>query len=766
MPSRTNRELPPRSCGCYTKSLTILLLVVTLMLSACGDGASSGSQQSAVLSGNWQFTAFTNTPDLTSTSGLQSGFLLQNKNSVTGAVVYSNTLTSGGAVPCNSGAAPITGTISGQSVTLTATAGTQTFTLTGMLNSDGSITGTYTATPGPSVLVNGTPTACGEGTSGTALTFSAQSVPPLTGSIAGSFHSATSGALLNQNFPVTGSLTQGGNIGASNATVTGTLSFVNPTTLISDYPCIETASVNGQISGKNVVLQIIGTDGSNIGQIGGTTGSGVNPVSFQSIAPNGYILQSAVTPGYTVNSPACAGVNSDAGNICLALNGSTACQQPLTLSPALLTFPPQLLGPTPTTQTVALTNSDPSGVALDGLNIEFQLPSSVNFTGYSDFNGLPNFMATDDCVTGGEILSPNENGSLFSLAAGGSCTITVSFVPQQSCSWLPFPPSSPPSFCPSPLAAELIVNSPMSADSDNKFAVPITGSGLSFIQTSTPEIDFGAEAVGEASLPQLLTFTNSSANPVQILGSSPCLNPPGTIPFTLPHDPLTYGSPVAGLQVVVNGSAFPSQISPLAPNYTTISYNCDLDPSSKQPNFQISSDTCTGTALSSQATCSLQITYVPQPATNLGGGLDFFLELNTVQCWPPATPPADCEIDSGRFPVEIKANPPSPLRMLPSAGLDFGNLSVGKSSVAQTIMLLNDPVANAPTVNFIGKIQVSGNYTETDDCPFSLAPGGSCTLTVTFRPTAVGYDPGTLTINYTPAPANQAQTVYLHGTGQ
>ena len=66
-------------------------------------------------------------------------------------------------------------------------------------------------------------------------------MPPLTGSITGSFHSGGTGdnsGLVNQDFPVTGSLTQGPNIGASNATITGTLSFIDPTTGLSNYPCI------------------------------------------------------------------------------------------------------------------------------------------------------------------------------------------------------------------------------------------------------------------------------------------------------------------------------------------------------------------------------------------------------------------------------------------------------------------------------------------------------------------------------------------------
>jgi hypothetical protein len=106
--------------------------------------------------------------------------------------------------------------------------------------------------------------------------------------------------------------------------------------------------------------------------------------------------------------------------------------------------------------------------------------------------------------------------------------------------------------------------------------------------------------------------------------------------------------------------------------------------------------------------------------------------------------------------------------MSPAAGLDFGNVSVGKSSVTQTVTLINDPAPNGPTVNFVGKVVVSGSYSETDDCPFSLAPRDSCTLTITFKPIAGGYNPGTLAINFTTSSnaSLQTQNVYLRGTGQ
>jgi hypothetical protein len=540
-PSRANRVLPP-FCGRYANGMWVLLLVtiliMTIILSACGGGTSGGSQQSATLSGNWQFTMAPQTDgnnnDPTFSGGLLGGFLLQNNDSVTGQTVYSVTLSTT-QTPCNSGSAPVTVTISGQNVTITEVAGTQTFTLTGTLSSDGStMMGTYTSTAG--TAANGS--VCGYAETG--LSWSAVSVPPLTGSIQGSFHSTEVGTdLTNQDFAVSGSLTQGQNIGASNATVTGTLSFIDPTTLLSDYPCFSTASVNGQISGNTVILQIIGINGSTLGQIGepAVSTTGVNPVTFVS-AQGGYILH-GVGPSYILATSACPGnlgaasTAGDSGDICLALNSTTACQQPITLSPAVVTFPAQMLGSAPTSQTITLANNSSS--ELVGLTLNFTNDYDNLFEGFSDFNGVASFAETDVCGAGGV----SSGGEPFDLASGQSCAITVSFSPQESCPWLPFgkPPAitgAPPEWCPLPQIATVTAtlctasnckNSPTSVDGDQAFTVPVTGIGVSAIQPSSPELDFGAEEqgqlnppkAGEASLPQMLSFTNTSGNPVQIL---------------------------------------------------------------------------------------------------------------------------------------------------------------------------------------------------------------------------------------------------------
>jgi hypothetical protein len=744
--------------GGYVKSLWVWLLAA-LMFSGCGGShSSSSSQNSGPLAGNWQFVlaspadgSFLGSPNpaCSSTPGTtlpicSGGFLLQNKGSVTGALVYSIELppsqNGGSPTLCNSGSAPVTGTINGQNVTLTAVAGTQTFTLTGTLSSDGStMMGTYASTDGK---------GCGTAQSG--LQWTATSVQPLTGSVqgifhsvAGNFHTATGDVLVisNQDFAVSGDLTQGANIGASNATVTGTLNF-------QGYPCLDSAFVNGQISGNSVILQIIASNGLNAGQIGspGLPSDTVSAVVFQNTAQGGFVLKG--TKGYGVSTQVCPVANfpGDLGDVCLALGNSTSCTQPISLSPASLTFPSQALGSLPTSQTITLTNTDPSNVTLTGLSISNLSLPTIAFPGSSDFTGLPNFIEQDNCASAPQ--------ATFSLAPQQSCSITIAFAPQQSCPWVPSgtPPSSlgaSPSVCPFPLTATLTVNSPTSADNLTAFAVPISGTGLSAIVPSTPELDFGAEAVGETSPAQVLSFTNQGNSPVQILPalSQPCVNPN---PQTLSR-PLAPGT-IAGLQVDTGN---------ISASGSTVQYVCDSDLISKLPNFKISVNTCTGSLLVPQASCSIQVSFAPQPGTSLVSGLDYFLELNTLQCTSITT--ANCEIDSGRFPVELTANMPSPLRMSPGAGLDFGIQAVGKVSAPLTITLFNDPSdPNAATINFTGNL-VRGDYAETDDCGASLAPGSSCTLTITFKPKIVGFDPGTITIAYT---IGQTQIIHLRGTGQ
>ena len=499
---------------------------------------------------------------------MEGGFLLQSKGSVTGGVTYSVSLPpqqqGGGldALQQRVGVRSPEQSTMGLNVSLTVAAGVQTFTLSGTLSAGGTtMAGTYASTDGN-----------GCGTAQTGLRWTAISVPSLTGAIQGSFHSSLNPALRNQDFPVTGTLTQGDNIGASNATVTGMLNFAG-------YPCLTTASVNLQISGSSVILQIIATNGLNVGQIGAAPGlSNPAPVVFESAAGGGGAILHGAN-AYGISTKSCPGgtLAGDIGNVCIALGNSTSCTQPILLSPASIVFPMQAVGSAPTTQTITLTNTDPSTPPSRAyrsrliLNRENQPPCLGPATSTA--------CRTSHCRT----IAPARRGRPFALASQQSCTITISFSPQQSCPWLPLTAlgGEPPAACPFPLAATLTVNSPTSADSNTAFAVPISGLGLSALVPSTPELDFGSKALNQTSAPQTLSFTNQGTTPVQILPSvkQPLCESVGRSVLHIPR-PLTSGE-VGGLQV---------DTAAITPNGSTINYSCDSDLTSKLPNFQISAE--------------------------------------------------------------------------------------------------------------------------------------------------------------------------------
>ena len=466
------------------------------------------------------------------------------------------------------------------------------------------------------------------------------------------------------------------------------------------------------------------------------------------------------------------------------MGNSTACTQPILISPPLLTFPQQLLGSAPSSQTFTLTNN--SAATLSGLTITLDpLPgTSIGispFNQLSDFDGLPNFTEQDNCSSSPG--APFNAGAPFSLTAQQSCNITISFEPQQSCSWIPYNGGNPnsqegvtPLLCPYSLSALLTVTDPQNGqnqnDPDTAFNVPITGSAASDLVPVAGELDYGWEGPAESSSPQTVTFTNQGTQPVEVLPTIPNQPCGGTIDqngFTLQR-PLTSSSGVSDFQIVrgniSDGLTLPPP-SPVGNGVDNIIYYCDADLTSNgTPSFQLSDDTCGGQTIQPGASCSVNVTFAPQAkALKAAVSLDYFLELNTLQCSSSVT--ADCEIDSGRFPLEIKSNPPSPLRMTPAAGLWFGVQTKGQTTAPLTVTLFNDPNdPNSQTVTFTGN-KITGDYLESDNCGASLAPGASCTLNFTFTPKVVGYDAGTFAIIY-PVGLSETvtETIYLRGAGQ
>jgi len=91
--------------------------------------------------------------------------------------------------------------------------------------------------------------------------------------------------------------------------------------------------------------------------------------------------------------------------------------------------------------------------------------------------------------------------------------------------------------------------------------------------------------------------------------------------------------------------------------------------------------------------------------------------------------------------------------------LDFGDQWVGTTSSPQTVTLANS--GNTPLI--ISDVVATGDYGQASACVGTMAPGDSCTITVTFTPTATGPRNGTVAVsdNGWASP----QTVALSGVG-
>jgi len=111
----------------------------------------------------------------------------------------------------------------------------------------------------------------------------------------------------------------------------------------------------------------------------------------------------------------------------------------------------------------------------------------------------------------------------------------------------------------------------------------------------------------------------------------------------------------------------------------------------------------------------------------------------------------------GNWPAPVYPPYPSTGVTVAPGALSFGSVTDGTTSAAQTVTVSN-PTGSAASVS---SISASGDFTQANTCGSSIAANGSCTVSVTFAPTATGARTGTLTVNA----GGVTNTVSLSGTG-
>ena len=109
--------------------------------------------------------------------------------------------------------------------------------------------------------------------------------------------------------------------------------------------------------------------------------------------------------------------------------------------------------------------------------------------------------------------------------------------------------------------------------------------------------------------------------------------------------------------------------------------------------------------------------------------------------------------------VMLSGNGTGPEIAFSPAVLYFPQQPVNTIGPSQPVSVTNTGTANL----VISSMQISTDYIQTNDCPASLSPSSSCTVSISFKPTLYGSRPGTLTVADNAAASPQA--VQLSGAG-
>jgi hypothetical protein len=169
--------------------------------------------------------------------------------------------------------------------------------------------------------------------------------------------------------------------------------------------------------------------------------------------------------------------------------------------------------------------------------------------------------------------------------------------------------------------------------------------------------------------------------------------------------------------------------------------------SSHASDFAQTGGTC-GATLAGQSSCTIIVTLTP---TALGA------ETGSLTVTDSAPSPYDTLTSSlsGTGVAQASVSPTS---------LTFSKQSVSTTSAAQTVTLRN----NLLTTLTISSLTFNGadpnDFAQTNTCGGGPAAQSTCTISVTFKPTATGTRTATLNVN--DSANNSPQTVSLTGTGK
>ncbi len=415
----------------------------------------------------------------------------------------------------------------------------------------------------------------------------------------------------------------------------------------------------------------------------------------------------------------------------------------VTVTPAQYAFNPQTVGTTSAAANFTLTNGESGAINITGIQI-----------------AAP-FGETNTC------------GS--SVAAGQSCTISVTFAPT----------------APGPSAGTLSIADSGSNSPQN---VAITGvgspaSGSGGVSLSPTQISFGNQVTGTTSAPSNVTLTNNGTGTLHIAGiqiaapfaqTNTCgasLTAGQSCTIAVTFAPTAVG-PSTGNLTITDDAAGSPQTVPLSgagvappppsggatltpaqyafPNQTvgTVSANANftltntqaaaLNIASIQVGAPFAETNNCGASVAAGQSCTIAVTFAPINA----GPANATLTVND----DAASSPQIAALTGTGTPAPGGAVTIDPTQYA------FPTQAIGSSSPAANFTLTN---GQSVTLN-LASIQIAAPFTQTNNCGTALQAGQSCVIAVVYTPTVAGSDNATLSI--TDDAPGSPQTVAITGT--
>jgi hypothetical protein len=519
-----------------------------------------------------------------------------------------------------------------------------------------------------------------------------------------------------------------------------TLAFPNQTSGTTSTALTVTVSNTGGAALTLSAFSLAGTNAAEFTLAGGSTCTAGGSVA----AGGNCTLKVAFAPTAAGSKSASLSITHNAAGSpsTVALSGTASTPvATITLSPSSLTFPNTPLGSTSATQTITLTNSGSAALTLSALTAGGSHPGD--------------FVRSGTCAAGGTV------------AAGASCSIAYAFAPGA-------------------VGARSAQLSIASNNSGGTVTINLSGSGVDNTPTiglSASALAFGTVQVGQTSGARTVTVTNTGGGQLAVSGATASgagFSASGCAGASLANNqsctisvsfaPAAAGTVNGSLSIAHNAAGSPSSVSlsgsgSAAPvpvvslSRASIAFSGVLAINQSSVNERVvfsnagpgsatiasitasgdfavaggASGACAaGQVLAQGASCTIDLRFTPTADGNRTG---------TLTVTSNGSPADATSALTGTASAVAAPAVSAPTRV------DFGKLPAGAAAAPQPVTITNSGATNL----VVNALTLSGPFVIASPgtcgaAPFTLVPGQSCTLQVSFTATASGMQTGALTV--------------------